>query len=52
MTSEKQKVCIIGVWHLGSVYSACLADLGYLVTGVDKNPDRVADLNSGIPPSI
>lgn len=50
MTSEKQKVCIIGVWHLGSVYSACLADLGYLVTGVDKNPDRVADLNSGIPP--
>ena len=47
---ENRKVCIIGVWHLGSVFSACLADLGYQVTGVDPDSKRVKDLNSGIPP--
>jgi UDPglucose 6-dehydrogenase len=47
---ESQKVCVIGIWHLGSVYSACLADSGYMVVGVDKDPARVKDLNSGIPP--
>ena len=44
------KVCIIGTWHLGSVYSACLADLGYLVVGFDKDSKRVENLNKGIPP--
>lgn len=48
MTSEK--VCVIGIWHLGSVVSACLADLGYSVVGVDKDHKKVKDLNSGIPP--
>jgi len=47
---KKQKVCVIGIWHLGSVYSVCLADLGYQVTGVEENPARVEDLNRGIPP--
>jgi UDPglucose 6-dehydrogenase len=47
---ENRKVCVIGIWHLGSVYSACLADLGYRVTGVDSDYGRVKDLNSGIPP--
>ncbi len=46
----KNKVCVIGLWHLGSVYSACLADLGYQVVGVDKDAKRVADLNRGAPP--
>ena len=44
------KVCVIGIWHLGSIYSACLADLGYQVVGVDKDAKRVAALNQGIPP--
>lgn len=30
--------------------SACLADLGYLVVGVDKDTKKVKDLNKGIPP--
>lgn len=47
---DNQKVCVIGIWHLGSVYSACLADSGYLVVGVDKDLERVRDLNNGIPP--
>jgi len=44
------KVCVVGIWHLGSVGSACLADLGYRVIGVDKDPKRVRDLNKGVPP--
>ncbi len=50
MAGENQKVCVIGIWHLGSVYSTCLADLGYLVVGVDKDLKVVNDLNRGIPP--
>jgi len=45
-----KKVCLIGVWHLGCVTSACLADLGYSVIGVDEDAKKVADLNKGIPP--
>ncbi len=45
-----EKVCVIGIWHLGCIYSACLADFGYQVTGVDDNPQRVANLNNGMPP--
>jgi UDPglucose 6-dehydrogenase len=44
------EVCVIGIWHLGSVYSACLAELGYHVVGVDKDKKRVKNLNNGIPP--
>jgi UDPglucose 6-dehydrogenase len=44
------KVCVIGIWHLGAVYSACLADLGYQVIGADPDVKRVNDLNKGIPP--
>ena len=42
-------VCVIGVWHLGAVYSTCLADLGNQVIGVDKDIKRVEELNKGIP---
>ncbi len=48
--AENNKVCIIGIWHLGAVYSTCLADLGYRVTGGDPDKKRVNDLNNGIPP--
>jgi UDPglucose 6-dehydrogenase len=50
MIRENQKVCVIGIWHLGSVYSVCLADLGYFVVGVDKSLKVVQDLNKCIPP--
>ena len=45
-----EKICVIGIWHLGAVYSACLADLGYQVIGVDGDAKRIAELNKGIPP--
>lgn len=47
---KNDKVCVIGIWHLGSVYSACLADLGYPVVGVDKDKARVDNLNKGLAP--
>ena len=47
---KNKKVCVVGIWHLGSVVSACLADLGYTVVGVDQDANNVADLNKGVPP--
>lgn len=44
------EICVVGIWHLGSVVSACLADMGYKVTGIDKDAERVKRLNSGRAP--
>lgn len=44
------KVGTLGLWHLGSVVSACLAQLGYTVTGYDPDPERVRGLMKGDPP--
>jgi UDPglucose 6-dehydrogenase len=49
MVNDK-KVGVIGVWHLGAVYSACMAELGYQVIGIDDDINRVNNLNLGIPP--
>ena len=50
MIKQKEKVCVLGIWHLGSVYSACLADLGYSLVGWDRDAEKVARLNKSIPP--
>lgn len=42
-----EKVCILGLWHLGSVNAACLAELGYKVSGFDEDPKIVASLSNG-----
>lgn len=44
------KVCVVGLWHLGAVTSACLAELGCQVVGVERDPSKAANLNRGIPP--
>ena len=44
------KVCVLGIWHLGTVASACLADLGFEVVGVDEDAARVDELNRGHAP--
>ena len=44
------KIGIIGLWHLGEVYSACLSDLGHTVIGIDENAAVIAHLNHGVPP--
>jgi UDPglucose 6-dehydrogenase len=50
LSGYSSKICVIGIWHLGSIVSACLADAGYTVIGVDRNHERVEKLNQGIAP--
>ncbi len=50
MVHDTGKVCVVGLWHLGSVTSACFADLGRSVVGVADEPERAASLNNGVPP--
>jgi len=48
--AQKEKVCVIGIWHLGLVTAICMADLGFNVVGVDPDPERVKALNRGHAP--
>jgi UDPglucose 6-dehydrogenase len=43
-------ICVLGLWHLGSVTAAGLAALGHRVVGLDFDEARIADLNKGIAP--
>jgi len=45
-------VCVYGLWHLGSVTAACLADLlpGASIVGLDPDAAVVAGLSGGRPP--
>jgi UDPglucose 6-dehydrogenase len=43
-------VCVLGLWHLGTVTAACLASVGHQVTGLDFDADAVAQLQQGQPP--
>jgi UDPglucose 6-dehydrogenase len=43
-------VAVYGLWHLGSVTAACLAELGHRVTGLDCDAEVVRLLNTGVPP--
>jgi UDPglucose 6-dehydrogenase len=44
------KVAVLGLWHLGSVTAACVADAGHVVTGHDPDARTVANLSAGQPP--
>ena len=44
------KVCVLGLWHLGSVTAACLASVGHDVTGLDSNSGIVEKLQNAEPP--
>jgi UDPglucose 6-dehydrogenase len=43
-------VCVHGLWHLGTVTAACLANVGHHVIGLDNEASTVARLRAGIPP--
>lgn len=45
-----QNIAVIGLWHCGEIYSACLAELGHDIVGIDENAETVANLQKGIPP--
>jgi len=44
------KICVFGLQHLGCVTAACLAEKGFVVTGLDPNETSVQFLNRGISP--
>lgn len=44
------KVCVVGMWHLGTVTAACLASMGHEVVGLDSDESTVAGLRAGKPP--
>lgn len=44
------KICVQGLWHLGSVTAACMASLDHDVIGFDDNAATITSLNQGIPP--
>lgn len=45
-----RRLLVVGLWHLGTVAAACWAHLGWTVTAVDPDPERVAALRTGHAP--
>jgi UDPglucose 6-dehydrogenase len=43
-------VCVYGLWHLGSVTAACLAQAGWNVTGLDESADVIRNSSEGRAP--
>lgn len=44
------KICVQGLWHLGSVTAACLASRGVRVVGLDFEAGIIESLGQGVPP--
>ncbi|MBI5413008.1 UDP-glucose/GDP-mannose dehydrogenase family protein [Candidatus Peregrinibacteria bacterium] len=47
---KKYTIAVVGLWHLGEIFSAGLADLGHTVIGIDSDKKIVANFQKGIPP--
>ena len=47
---ETRRLAVVGNWHQASVVSACLAALGYQVTGIGDDAEAIAALNAGRAP--
>src|SRR5262245_32088012 len=43
-------VVVYGLWHLGCVTAACLAEAGFRVIGLDRDVKVVHELQRGRPP--
>lgn len=44
------KVCVYGLWHLGTVTAACLASAGHQIIGLDFDNALIQHLQQGQPP--
>jgi UDPglucose 6-dehydrogenase len=44
------KVCVVGLWHLGTVTAACLADCGHSVCGLDFDEKVILNLQNARAP--
>lgn len=43
-------IAVYGLWHLGCVTAACLADKGFKVTALDNDLNNIKSLKKSIPP--
>jgi GDP-mannose 6-dehydrogenase len=46
------RIAVFGMGYVGVVASACLAEMGHDVVGVDINPEKVATINEGRSPIV
>jgi UDPglucose 6-dehydrogenase len=46
------KICVAGLWHLGTVTASCLAERGHDVIGYDADVATVSALAEGRPPIL
>ena len=46
----EKRICVIGTGYAGLANSACLADLGNGVIGIDRDQGKIDELNQGILP--
>jgi len=44
------KICVQGLWHLGSVTAACLASVGHDISGLDSDSNTIKKLAMGKAP--
>jgi nucleotide sugar dehydrogenase len=47
---ERLKIVAVGSGYVGTVVSACFSKLGHEVVGVEIDPEKLAQLQAGIPP--
>lgn len=47
---HKHKIAVVGLWHLGGVYSVGLAELGHQVVGISDDEVVIKNLLKNIPP--
>jgi UDPglucose 6-dehydrogenase len=48
--AAQMKVCVLGLWHLGTVTAGCLTLGGHRVTGLDFDETVITNLKNGKPP--
>ena len=48
--NSSYKIAVLGLWHLGEIYSACLAELGHNVVGISDDRAVIGNFSKNIPP--
>ncbi len=48
--NQSRTIGVVGLWHLGEVYSACLAEIGHTVIGFSDDMAVVENLRKNVPP--